>query len=127
MRRFFWQWIISAIALWLTIAALRGGVHLSEWYHVLWLAPLLGLLNGVVSFVNGIINLLALPVNLVTLGCFGFLLGLLLNGVAIYLLGANIPGIFQVDSVWWGLALAVVLAMVNSVLNVVLGGNNDRR
>lgn len=119
MQRFLWQWTVSAVALWIAIYLLRDGVQISAWYHVLWLAPLLGVLGAMVDGVNGVISFLALPVNIFTLGCFGFILGFVLNAVAIYFFSTLIPDIFKVNSFWWGLAFAVVLAMVNGVTSMV--------
>ena len=125
MKRLFWHWVISAIALWLAVAVLHQGVQVEPWYAVLWLGPLLGLLNAVVGLISAIIKLLAFPVNLLTLGCFGFVLSLVLNGTAVYLLSTNMKVLKLGDGNWWhgvgwGIALVVVMAVFSMLLNVVL-------
>ncbi|MHB9134061.1 MAG: phage holin family protein [Armatimonadota bacterium] len=128
MKRLFWHWAISAITLLLAAAALQKGVHITPWYHVIWLAPLLGLVNLVVGGIAGIISMVAMPVNLLTLGCFGFVVSFILYVLSIYWLGhwAKLSS-FQVDNFYWAAALAIVMALVSTLLNMVLPGKKERR
>ncbi len=126
MRRLFWHWFISALALMCAAAALH--VNITPWYNAIWLAPLFGLINGLVGALAAIISLLALPVTVLTLGCFGFVVSFLLNVTAIYLLcgptgplnhvlplGGQYPFLQAVE-------LAIVLALFSTVLNMLLPG-----
>jgi len=131
MKRLFWQWVSSSVALLLAVAVVHA--HISPWYQALWIAPLLGLVSGVVGAVAGIISFLALPVNLLTLGCFGFILSFLLYTLAIYglcgpqgplstalLLDGGHPFLTAVE-------LAVLMAIFSSVLNIVLPGRREEQ
>jgi putative membrane protein len=129
MRRILWHWLISAGALWLTLVALSGGIHVHNGWNVLWIAPLLGLVNAVVGMISWVIKVIALPVNLLTLGCFGFVLSFILYTVSVYGLfkeqGA-LAGAMTVDGFWWAVALSIVMALFSSVLNMVLPGKSQR-
>lgn len=127
MKRLLWHWIISAIALVVAAAALQKGVHINPWYHALWIAPLLGLVNALVGGVSGVISFIALPVNLLTLGCFGFVLSFILYTLMVFWLGSGRIGSFIVDGFWWAAALAIVMALFSSVLNMVLPGHEARK
>ncbi len=126
MRRLFWHWIISSVALLLAAAALNKGVHLGSWVTALWLAPLLGLVNALVGGITTFISLIALPITVLTLGCFGFVLSFVLYAVAIWLLSTALVA-FQVDNIWWAMALAAVMALFSSVLNMLLPGDKRVR
>jgi putative membrane protein len=127
MRRIFINWVVSALALLLAAAALKQGVDINPWWHVIWIAPLLGLINALVGGISGLISFFALPVNILTLGCFGFVLSFVLYAVAIYLLGQNLNQIFVVKSFWWAVALAAVMALFSAVLNIILPKDERRR
>jgi uncharacterized membrane protein YvlD (DUF360 family) len=127
MRNLLWHWIISVLALLLAAWALQGGIHISPWYQALWIAPLLGLVNVIVGALARVLSWVAFPVNMLTLGCFGFILSFFGYIVAIQSLGrGNLPG-FRVDSIPWAFALAVVMALFSTVLNMILPGKDSRR
>jgi uncharacterized membrane protein YvlD (DUF360 family) len=56
----------------------------------------------------------------VTLGCFGFVLSFVINGIAVYYLSLQLPAIFHVNSLWYGIALVVLMSVFNGLLNMVL-------
>jgi len=134
MKRIFWHWIISALAL-LLAAYVVPGVKITHWYDVIWIAPLLGLVNMVVGLLTWIISLLALPITLVTLGCFSFVVSFFLYVFSLYYLFFSKTGSFSHYMSYvgtgsgWGAAVlfAVVMALFSSVLNMVLPGKDARR
>lgn len=126
MKRLLWHWIISSIALWLAALALQGGVHIDHWYTVLWLAPLLGVVNTAVGAVVGVISWFAAPANLMTLGCMGFVLSCIGYVTAVYFLGQYVDD-FRIDNPSWSIALAVVMGLFSSLLNMLLPGKDARR
>lgn len=126
MKRLLWHWIISAAALWLTTLALQHGVTITHWYHVLWLAPLLGLVNVAVSALARVISWIAFPVNLLTLGCFGFILSFFGYIVALVYLDKQLS-VLHITGFGWAVALAVVMALFSSLLNIILPGKTARR
>ena len=127
MKRLIWNWVISSLALWLAIWVLGGGVKITHGYDVLWLAPLLGLINVVVGAIADFLAGIACLVNLLTLGLLGFLLSFIGYIVAIHYLG-TLPGFaLQVQSLSWAAALAVFMALFSTVLNMILPGKKARR
>ena len=125
MKRIVWNWIISAAALAISALLLPKYVGLPQGFlHILWIAPLLGLVGVVVGLISGIINIIAFPVNLLTLGCFGFIVSFLVYVLALYVLmnkgqGALAPYMY-VDGFGGAARLAIVMAVVGAVLNIVL-------
>src|SRR5260370_25766662 len=109
-------WGITAVALH-AFALVIPGVHGNGWRAAIVGAAAIGLLNALVwpLFVR-----IALPITVLTLG-FG---ALLCNGVFIYL-GSQLVDGFKVDSIWSGVAVAVGLTLVNTVVTTLLAIDDD--
>lgn len=71
-------------------------------------ALVLGLLN---TFVKPLMILFTLPVNVLTLGLFTFVI----NALIILLASAIVPG-FKVKGFWWALLFSLILSVVNHFL-----------
>ena len=97
------------------IAHFMSGVHVADFKTSLIVALVLGLLN---VFVKPILLLLTLPVTLLTLGLFLFII----NAVII-LICTNIVGGFTVDSFWTAIVFSVVLSILQSISNSIVGDN----
>lgn len=104
------HWIVSAIAIGVA-AYLIPGVHVATIVAALILAVVLGIIN---AFFKPIINLITLPINIVTLGLFS----LVVNALLIMLAGVVVPG-FTVDGFWPAFFFAIVLALVSAVLGMM--------
>lgn len=96
------KWFISALSL-LGAAYLLPGISVAGFYTALIIALLLGLLNAVV---RPILVLLTLPVTIVTLGLFVFVI----NGAIFWFLATFIDG-FTVGGLWWGVAGAITVSI----------------
>ena len=116
--------VLRIIVVWgITAVALHGfalvipGVHVSGWRAAIAGAATIGLLNALVwpLFVR-----IALPITVLTLG----LGALLCNGLLIYLGSQLVPG-FEVDSIWSGVAVAVGITLVNTVVTTLLAIDDD--
>jgi putative membrane protein len=90
-------------------AYLLPGVTLTGFVPALILAVVLGAIN---AFVKPILLLITLPINILTLGLFTFVINALL-----IMLAASIVAGFSVSSFWWAMLFAVVLALVNWVID----------
>lgn len=101
------NWIVSGLLI-LVIAYLLPGVTVSGFFVALVLALVLGLIN---AFVKPFVMFLALPINLLTLGLFAFVIDALLIMLAAYL----VPG-FDIAGFWWALVFALAMAAVNMVI-----------
>lgn len=85
------------------------GIHIKNFFTALVVAILLGIVNAIL---RPIIFILTLPINILTLGLFSFVI----MGCLVYLVSAIVPG-FTVDNFWWAIAFAVILALVNWFLS----------
>ncbi|MDG2307718.1 MAG: phage holin family protein [Candidatus Binatia bacterium] len=103
------RWAIGSAGLWVA-AALVSGISFSSTGPLLIAALVLGILNAVV---RPILVLLTLPVTVVTLGLFLFVI----NAGMLKLTSAVVDG-FQVDGFWSAIFGALVLSLVSLVLNM---------
>jgi putative membrane protein len=105
--------ILITSGLVLLIAHFMPGVHVASFTTALIVAIVLGLLN---IFIKPILVILTLPVTILTLGLF-----LLVINALIILLCTNIVGGFSVDSFWTALIFSIVLSLLQSIMNGILG------
>jgi len=104
-------WLINAVAL-VAVAYLLPGIEVSNFVTALIAALVLGLVNAVI---RPVLILLTLPVTLLTLGLFIFVI----NGLMFWLVGSFITG-FVVSGLWWGIAGAVVYSILSWALSALL-------
>jgi putative membrane protein len=104
--------LISAVAVYVA-ARLLPGVTLDGFGTAVVVAVVLGLVN---ALLRPLLLLLTLPLNLMTLGLFTFVV----IGGLVELTSALVPG-FHVANFWWALAFALTLSAVNSVLHGLEG------
>ena len=103
--------LINAAALWVA-AQLIPGIHLSDAASTFLAALVLGVINAVV---RPILIFLTLPVTLVTLGLFIFVL----NAFCLWLTSRIVPG-FEVQGFWAALLGALVISAVSWILTAFL-------
>lgn len=82
------------------------GIHIGTFWTALLVAVILGLLN---AFVRPLLIILTIPVTIITLGLFIFVINAL-----IVLLTDAIVGGFVVDGFWWALLFSILMAALNS-------------
>lgn len=102
------NWIVSALAI-LVASYILQGVHVDSFGVAFVVAVVLGIINAVIK---PILIILTLPINILTLGLFTFII----NGLIIILTAKLVPG-FRVDGFWWALAFSIVLSIINSFLH----------
>jgi putative membrane protein len=100
--------LVSGLAVFIT-AQFLPGVSVDSFITALLTAVVLGLIN---MFIKPIINILTLPINLLTLGLFSFVV----NALMILLVSHFVTG-FHVNGFIAALLFSIVLSLVNSVLN----------
>ncbi len=96
--------LISALVI-MVAAYLVPGARISSFWTALVVALVLGVIN---FFLRPLLLALTLPINVLTLGLFTFVI----NALILMLAATIVPG-FRIDSFWWALLLAVVLAILN--------------
>ena len=104
----FINWLVSAAAIVVT-AYILPGVHVDSLTSALIAAVVLGIIN---AFIKPVLLILTLPINLLSLGLFTFVI----NALLIILTANLVPG-FKVDGFWWALLFSIVLSLVNSFLH----------
>ncbi len=102
----------------LLAAYLLPGVSVDGFLTALGVAIVLGLLNAIV---RPILTLLTLPITIITLGLFL----LVINIIVIKLTDALIDG-FQVENWFWALVFSLLLTVLNSIADAVVGGDKDK-
>ena len=107
------KWLLSALAL-LAVAYLYSGVQVSTYSSALLAAAVIGLLN---MFVRPVLVVLTLPVTIVTLGLFLFVINALLFWAASGLLSG-----FHVNSFFAALVGSLIYSLLGVVIESALGG-----
>jgi len=105
MKRFLIHWLVIALALWVT-AYILPGVHIESTQALAIAAIVLGLVN---ALVRPILTLLTLPITILTLGLFYFLV----NGFTFLLATKVVPG-FGVSIYWWTVLGALGVSIISS-------------
>lgn len=100
------HWIVSAVAIWIA-AYLIPGIDVTSWVGAAVLAIVLALIN---VFLKPIINLLTLPLNIVTLGLFS----LVVNALLVMLAGQFVPD-FSVEGFWPAFFFAILVSLITTL------------
>ena len=104
-------WVINTAAL-IAVAYLMPSIQVSSFGAALVAALVLGLVNAVVRPVLG---LLTLPVTVLTLGLFIFVL----NGLLFWMVGTWLEG-FDVGGFWSGVIGALLFSIVSWLLSALV-------
>ena len=101
--RFLINWFIYTLAIGIT-AYILPGIRLDGVFAALVTAVILGFANG---FLRPVLFIFTLPLTLLTLGLFTFVL----NALMVLLAAAIVPG-FHVNGFWWALLFSLALSIV---------------
>lgn len=112
MAGFLVQWVVLAVALWVT-AYLVPGVSFGSWQSLAISAIVLGFINATV---RPILTILTLPITIVTLGLFY----LVVNGLAFALASWVVPG-FSTASFGSAVLGALVVSLVSWFIGLFAG------
>ena len=100
------NWAISAVFLYV-LSFLFRGVTIDSMMAALVAAVVLGLINATIK---PILQLISLPITILSLGIFY----LVVNGLLLMLVSALVPG-FHIASFWTAFFAAIVLSLLNVV------------
>lgn len=106
------KWVLSALAL-LMVTYLYGGVQISGFGSAMIAAAVLALLN---VFVRPVLVILTLPVTLVTLGLFLFVV----NALIFWMASGLLPG-FHVDGFWAALFGSLLYSIFGVIIEAAIG------
>ncbi len=108
------RWLILTIAIFIT-AYLIDGIHVAGFFSAFFAAAILGLLN---AFFRPILLILTLPINILSLGLFTFII----NAMLLMMVSGLIPG-FQVYGFWSAVFGSLLISLVSWILTAFI----DRR
>jgi len=109
--KIFLTWLISALAL-LISAWLIPGVYIAGFGSALLAALILGAINAVI---RPILIILTLPINILTLGLFTFVINALMVALAAYIL----PG-FSIANFWIAIIFSIILMIITSIMQSLI-------
>jgi putative membrane protein len=99
--------IIAAISF--ALANILSGVHVDSFWTAIVFALILAILNVIAK---PILIILTLPVTIITLGLFLFVV----NAI-IVLLASNLVQGFRIDNFWWALLFSFLLSFIMSFID----------
>ena len=119
MKKFLQNWLICTLAVLVAVHVVPG-IHFQDdnFWTPFVAALVLGILNAIL---RPLLLLLALPLLLLTLGLFFFVI----NAALLWLVGALLKPHFYVEDFWsafWG---ALVISLVTGILNVLTGNRRS--
>jgi putative membrane protein len=117
------RWVILTAAIIVT-AYLLDGIRIDGFFSAIFSAALLGILN---AFFRPILLVLTLPINILSLGLFTFVI----NALLLLMASGVIPGL-TVSGFWTALFGSLLISLVSFILNTFIGGHGtvvylDRR
>ena len=110
-------WLINTVAL-MAVAYLMPSVTISSFGAALIASAVLGLVNTVI---RPVLVLLTLPVTVLTLGLFIFVI----NGLLFWMVASWLEG-FDVAGFWSGVLGAIVYSLISWLLSALVLRNGDR-
>ncbi len=116
MRNLLLRWISSTCALWLT-SSLFDGIQIDGPLPMLAAALVLGVLN---TLVRPLLLLLTLPLTVVTLGLFVFIV----NAIILKMAAFVVPGV-HVEGFWTAVFGALLLSLFNMILNAFISDRGN--
>jgi len=105
------RWLTTTAAI-LAAAYLLDGIQVSSFFAAVIAAAVLGILN---AFFRPIVLLLTLPINILTLGLFTFII----NAVMLKLASGIIPG-FSVYGFWTAVFGSFLISIISWLLNAFI-------
>jgi len=114
MKGFFFRLLITAFGLW-AAATIVPGVQITGWQALLVSALLLGIVNAVI---RPIILILTLPLTVLTLGLFIFVV----NGISLGIVAWLVPG-FQLAGLLSATLGACVVGLTSWFASAFVGGS----
>ena len=101
------RWLVVAVVF-LVAAYFLPGIHVESFWTALFAVVVLSIVN---LFIKPILIIVTLPINILTLGLFTFVI----NALMIWLVSAIVPG-FVIDGFLWALALALIVTAVKRLI-----------
>ena len=111
MKGILLRWVILAGAI-MVASYLLEGIEIKGFFPALGAAAMLGILN---AFLRPVLSSLTLPINILSLGLFTFVI----NALMLKMVSAVIPG-FDVHGFWTAVLGSLIITLVNWLLNAFI-------
>jgi putative membrane protein len=111
-RRLLIGWVSNVVALFVAAWLLAGVGYGRSWWTLIAAGAVFTLVN---TWVKPVLTLLSIPFIIVSLGLFLFVI----NIVMLYLTDWLVTD-FEIDGFWWGAAAALIVSLVNGLLEPLL-------
>ena len=111
------KWLVAALAIFV-VGNYLPGVHVPDFMTALWVALVLGIVN---TLIRPIVLFITLPINLLTLGLFTFVL----NGFMFWLTTKVVHG-FIIESFWTAVLAALIVSVIKTVLDRLFLGKDGK-
>jgi putative membrane protein len=102
------RWTILTVSI-ITASYLLEGIHISGFFSAFFAAAALGILN---ALFRPILLILTLPINVLTLGLFTFII----NALMLKMASGIIPG-FEVHGFWTAVIGSLIISVISWLLN----------
>ena len=119
MQKLLVRWICNVVALFVAAWILSGISYGNQWWTLFIAAAVFTLVN---AWVKPVLAILSIPFIVVTLGLFYFLINVLM----LYLTDWIVPD-FEIRTFWWVVLAAIIVSIVNGLLNLVMPDDEPRR
>jgi putative membrane protein len=116
MEKYFIKWIINTIAIMIAIKFVPGIVYAGEWWGILVVGLLFGLIN---TFIRPFIKLFALPLLIFSLGLFTFIINAMMLSLTSWLSDKFHLG-FHVESFKAAFLGALLISIASMVLSCLI-------
>src|SRR3989338_10889717 len=111
------KWLINALAIFL-VGNFLPGIHVPDYMTALWVALVLGIVNAII---RPILLLITLPITIITLGLFTFIL----NGFMLWLANLIVQS-FTIAGFWWAVLGALIISAISVVANPLGFGRDGK-
>src|ERR1700749_2978421 len=119
MRELAIRWVCNVVALFVAAWILSGISYGDQWWTLFIAAAVFTLVN---AWIKPVLAVLSIPFIVVTLGLFYFLINVLM----LYLTDWIVPD-FEIKTFWWAVLAAIIVSIVNGLLNLAMPDDDDGR
>ncbi len=103
------RWLVITVAILVAATILRKGIHVDSLTTAIIAAAILGIIN---AFLRPVLLILTLPLTILTLGVFTFVL----NAFMLLLVAYFVPGL-EIDGFSWAFLGALIISIVSWIAN----------
>lgn len=104
------KWLLMTISVGIA-AYLIPGISVSGFFSAFLVALFLGIVN---TLIRPFLIVITLPINILTIGLFTFVI----NAVLVMLASKVVHG-FEVRGFWWAMLFSIVLSIIHYILNKI--------